>query len=201
MPITLQEMTARLGAADTPQKVVGILRPVGLETALDAQSRATLRASGRVLASRTGRLRQSIVGSSKGRSGAVVDVSLRAGGRVGNRSVPYAAAHEFGSTIRPKRARMLRIPLPAALTSAGVDRFPSPLRQTGAGLFYLRRSRRGNLILFNRVTSEPWYVLRDKVEIPARPFLRPSLLEAGRAVPKRIAKRLSAALTARAGGV
>jgi hypothetical protein len=201
MPITLQELTARLGAADTPAKVVGILRPVGIETALESQSRAQARVSGSVLAVRTGRLRQSIRGSVNSPGGGVIDVSLRAGGRVGNKSVPYAAAHEFGATIRPRRARMLRIPLPAALTGAGVDRFATPLRQTGAGLFYLRRSRRGSLILFHRVTGEPWYVLKDKTRIPERPYLRPSLLEAGRDVPARIAKRLSAALTASAGGV
>lgn len=200
MPITIDEFVARLGAVDTPDKVVGILYPAALATATDAQNRAQSRVANDVLRSRSGRLKSSIAGSVKGESGGSFAIVLRAGGRVGGYSVPYAAAHEFGATITPKRAKFLRIPLPAARTAAGVDRYATPLRQTGAGMFHVRRSASGRLLLFNNATGEPWYLLVRQSKVRARPFLRPSLTEAGEKLPGRIQKRLRDAVMAPKGG-
>ena len=44
----------------------------------------------------------------------------------GETNARIAAFRDTGGTIRPKAGRALRIPLPPALTSAGVDRFPWP---------------------------------------------------------------------------
>lgn len=99
----------------------------------------------------------------------------------------YANAILEDRTIRPRRAKYLAIPLPNALTKAGVARYPSPLRDSLPRAFpggtFVRRSRRGNLILFGlRVPGstfpEPLFVLkksvfqrgRDYVTVPQNTF-------------------------------
>jgi len=44
---------------------------------------------------------------------------------LGFSGVPYARIHEFGGTIRPKRAKWLTIPVGPALTASGVARGPA----------------------------------------------------------------------------
>lgn len=71
------------------------------------------------------------------------------------------------TTIRPKRAKMLAIPLPAAKTQAGVPRggprdFP--------GTFVIR-SKAGNLLVVQKGARNrllPLFVLKPSVRIPAR---------------------------------
>lgn len=89
----------------------------------------------------------------------------------------YYRIQEYGGTIVPKNARMLAIPLKAALTPAGASRYPSPLRQSLAMAFpegtFVRKSKAGNLILFGVKTSKrkkasqivPLFLLRDHVTI------------------------------------
>jgi phage gpG-like protein len=189
--ITMADLIVRLEGLDTREKIGRILRPVAMETALDAQGRAQVAVSGRTLSVRTGRLRQSIAGTSRDGSGGAFQAVLKAGGRVSDgSSVRYAGLHEYGGTIRPVRAKMLRIPLPAALTSAGVDRMATPLRATAPGMFHVRRSAAGNLVLIHNETGVPWYVLKSQSVIPARPYLRPALKAAGATVPGRVHRRL-----------
>jgi len=122
---------------------------------------------------RTGRLRASVrlvPKSGVKRSTTKLRVTLAGGGK----NVPYIYTHEYGATIRAKPGKALRIPLPAALTAAGVDRYPPPLKVTGRGKFYLAKSKKGNALLFNKRTDEPWYVLRKRVKIPPRPTIGPA---------------------------
>lgn len=86
----------------------------------------------------------------------------------------YAAIHESGGTITGK-GKLLAIPLAAARTSAGVSRYPSPLRQTLPASFpngtFVRRSRAGNLILFGKNPDRsitPLFALKQSVTIPPR---------------------------------
>lgn len=82
----------------------------------------------------------------------------------------YAAIHEFGGTIIPKRAQYLAIPLQAARTRAGVGRgSPRMFNNT-----FVARSRNGNLIIFQNQGSRivPLFVLKKEVRIPARMGLR-----------------------------
>tara|TARA_R110000824_G_scaffold249220_9_gene438191 strand:- start:294 stop:866 length:573 start_codon:yes stop_codon:yes gene_type:complete len=111
---------------------------------------------------RTGRLRASVNYKVKRLSNRI-QLVLKAGGK----RLPYLVTHEYGATIRMK-SKYLRIPLPAAKTKAGVDRYSTPLRTTGAGLFYAAKSKRGNLLLFSRKTNKPWYILKKSVTIPRR---------------------------------
>lgn len=77
--------------------------------------------------------------------------------------------HEKGGVVRAKRAQYLTIPLPAAMDSRGV-----PLRKRARDWdnTFVRRSRRGNLIVFRKLPSAnevtPLYVLKPSVYIPPR---------------------------------
>jgi phage gpG-like protein len=87
-------------------------------------------------------------------------------------NVVYARVQELGGTIS-KKDKMLTIPLDAAKTASGVSR-------GGARSFsdtFVKRSKAGNLIIFQSKGKDivPLFVLKDKVVIPARPYLRPAL--------------------------
>lgn len=113
----------------------------------------------------------------------------------------YAATQEFGDPNRvPRRARMLAIPLPEAKTPTGVSRYPSPLRKSLATAFpegtFVRKSQNGMfLILWGVRNGEPvpLFILKRRVNIPARMGARALLREklAG------IAARIEADLVAR----
>lgn len=85
-----------------------------------------------------------------------------------------AHVHEFGAVIRPKRAKFLTVPLPAALDSRGV-----PLKKSARDWenTFVARSKAGNLIIFQRRLSQivPLYVLKSSVKIPPRLGMRATL--------------------------
>jgi hypothetical protein len=141
------------------------LRKALISAALIAEAEAKKNAT-RNPKVRSGRLRASIRAEVQG-----LTMSLKAGG---TRNVRYAAQREFGGTIRPVRARWLTIPLPNALTGAGVPRFPGP--RSVPGLFTVR-SRAGNLVMMRKTANgvEPMYVLKDSVTQKAQPYLRPAV--------------------------
>jgi hypothetical protein len=78
-----------------------------------------------------------------------------------------------GTTIRPKNAQYLTIPLPGALTASGVPRG----RARDFDNTFFARSRGGRLILFQRQgkTIVPLFLLVKEVYVPARPALRPTM--------------------------
>lgn len=159
--ISLEQFAARLRAA--PGEFRQLLEREGLRLALRGEAAAKENAT-RTPRARTGRLRASIQGRSEvGREG----VTLRL--QAGDREVRYAKLQEVGGTVTGRP--YLRIPLPPALTGAGVDRYASPLRATAPGQFYLRRSKAGNLLLFNRADGRPWYVLKSSVTVRGSRFL------------------------------
>ena len=86
--------------------------------------------------------------------------------------------HEEGGTIRAKRAKYLTIPLPAALDPRGV-----PLRERARQWdnTFVKRSRRGNLIIFRKTPGAreltPLYILKTSVTIRPRLRLEPTLLK------------------------
>lgn len=189
--MTPDELSAKLRALGSG----GLAKIIGAELATSGakmEARAKLAVTGgNPLNTRTGRLRQSI--------GFFIETApdlalhLESGGkRTGRGEVRYAAIHEYGGTIVPKTAKMLRIPIRGgpALTGAGVDRFPTPLRAAAPpGFFSLAKSASGALSLVH--DGEPWYRLRRSVRIPARPYIRPSaeaeLPELGRSMSRAIA--------------
>jgi hypothetical protein len=82
--------------------------------------------------------------------------------------------HEFGATIRPKTAKYLTVPLPAALDANGI-----PLKKSARDWenTFVARSKAGNLIIFQRRMSQtvPLYVLKSSVRIPPRLGMRQTL--------------------------
>ncbi|MBY0560003.1 hypothetical protein [Hyphomicrobium sp.] len=82
--------------------------------------------------------------------------------------------HEYGATIRPKSAKFLTVPLPAALDGRGV-----PLKRSARDWqhTFVAKSRAGNLIIFQRRGSSvvPLYVLKTEVKIPPRLGMRTTL--------------------------
>lgn len=101
--------------------------------------------------------------------------SVSGGTEVG---VRYASTH-IGrkgkkTTIRPKRARKLTIPLPAALTGAGRMKYNSARNYPNLRII---KSKAGNLLLAQveggRIT--PFFVLKDRVDIMTR--VHPEVIE------------------------
>lgn len=89
---------------------------------------------------------------------------------VGPRNVRYAAIHEFGGTITPKKGQFLAIPVTTAARYAGSPRrFPSRLHAQMAG-------GGGALVDEN---GDIQYALKRSVTIPARPYVRPAMDEHG----------------------
>ncbi|MDD5486112.1 MAG: phage virion morphogenesis protein [Dehalococcoidales bacterium] len=122
--------------------------------------------SGQVLKRRTGRLASSM--------GYKVEESGDSfSGRVGS-PVEYAAIHETGGTIRATRTRYLTIPMPAALTPAGVVRKPAR-----RWLNTFVRTVKGNKYIFSKEGGRavPIFLLKQTVKIPKRPYIAPSVAE------------------------
>lgn len=101
--------------------------------------------------------------------------------RVGSNS-PYAKAHEFGGTVTAKDG-YLTIPL---------NREAKAMRKKKGGLRQFKlttiRSQAGNLLMGKQIGKKktdfkPLFLLKKSIQLPARPFVRPSFK---RAKPKII---------------
>lgn len=97
-----------------------------------------------------------------------IAVTATANEVTGSISPAKLTVHEHGATVTAKRAQYLTIPLRAAMDSRGV-----PLRSKARDWdnTFIARTKRGNLIIFQRQTGGriiPLYLLRKSVKIPAR---------------------------------
>lgn len=127
------------------------------------------------LAQRTGGMTQAFTSD-------VTQDGQGATGRIGYlyRTPPGASVHEgfdgrTSTTIRPRTAKMLAIPIPgmAGELPGGPAGGPRTIQNS-----FIARSRAGNLIIFERTASgiQPRYLLRTSVTVPARPALRPTMV-------------------------
>jgi phage gpG-like protein len=94
-------------------------------------------------------------------------------GEIGSSAI-YAAIHEFGGIIKPKRAKYLAIPLNAVKSSAGIARYkPMDFR----GKSFIFKSKKGSLLMAMKQEKslELLFALKEEVKIPARPFIFPAL--------------------------
>ena len=136
---------------------------------------------------RSGRLWNSIRSTVEDTEEGGFALTLKAGGRVSGGEVVYAAAQEFGATVRPRASDYLRIPLGPALTGAGVDRFGGSLRSYPGEGFFPFRSSRGGLFIGKKGDEigdgapRAWYALVREVKVPRTLFL-------GRAVEEAVGK-------------
>lgn len=124
------------------------------------------------LAVRSGRLRAAFTAE-------VLTAGQDVTGRIGYlyETPPGVAVHEgwpdnrSSTTIRPRRAQYLAIPLTEEARRGAPRSFGGTFVQT---------SRRGNLLIFQKTgggTIQPLYLLRQEVTVPARPALRPTMAQ------------------------
>jgi len=172
MPERLQEWSLRVQRAG-PAIALAIGK-VATKIALDGERNAKINATTR-MRKRTGHLRRSIQGRTKRASEDVIEVHVSAGGTAALGTIKYARIQELGGTVRPKTARMLAIPLGPALTAAGVNRRTSPRDNPNLVLI---KSRAGRLLLIDKYTGVPFYVLKHQVEIKPKYYLRDGLKKA-----------------------
>jgi len=166
--ITLTELSERLKNTSSGQ-LLRELHTIALDYAAKGETFAKGYASTR-LNVRSGRLVASIAGRVVKRKG-YVGLKLSAGG--GGDDVKYAATHEYGATIRPVNAKYLAIPIhPSLKTAAGVGKVPGP-RDIGGLAF--AQSLKGQPLLVHQKTGAAWFLLRQQVKIPARPYLAPAM--------------------------
>jgi len=114
------------------------------EAVQKASGRLVDLAQGREIHRRTGRLAASISSRVEQEAAAVF---ARLGLLTGGDLLAYAAIQEFGGTVRPKRAKVLTIPLAAALTPAGVPRFTAR-EASEQYLTFWHKQQDGDLILY-----------------------------------------------------
>lgn len=115
----------------------------------------------KTLSRRSGRLMQSIADSVKVTGQKIDTIEGQIGGPF------WLRTHEFGATIRPKKALYLTIPLPAALRTNGTK-----LRKSARDWpnTFVRMSKKGNLLIFQRRGERivPLYLLKKEVKIKPR---------------------------------
>ena len=174
--ITIDQWAAHLRKITQGGELVKAIQSIGVKLALEGKRHAVFgvtNSPGGVRV-RSGALRRSIKGKSKGIAGGA-EITISSNSR-------YASTHEQdgkrGSKMTIKRkpgGPHLTIPIHSSLkTAAGDTKGISP--HDVPDLKYIV-SKKGNKLLVKSIGKEiePWFLLLDEVEIPARPFLRPAL--------------------------
>lgn len=162
MAETMAQAAARLRAAadDLGER----LYRAGIRAALHMEGLAKDNATTRPQA-RSGTLRRSIRAVAE-RQGLRLTVGVEAG----SERINYARLQEEGGTVRPVRGRFLVIPLPPALTGAGVPRYSGP-RAAGDLRFVPIRGGQAGLLVRTKGAGEALYLLVREARIPATRFL------------------------------
>jgi hypothetical protein len=106
----------------------------------------------------------------------------------------YMITHEEGAIISVKNAKYLTIPLPAALTTAGMRQ---RISSRGFKNTFIQKSRNGNLLIFQRRAGGrvvPLYLLKKTTYIPARLNFQKTFESQLPYFEERIFERISAEL-------
>jgi phage gpG-like protein len=156
------------------EKIQATLTPVMLGIAVKlAKHIERDKLAGQVLHRRTGKLARSILGTMESNASSVDAI-------VGTKT-EYARIQELGGTVTAgKTSQWLTIPLEAALTGAAVMKYPKA--RDYPNTFFKRGAASGgkNLILWQKLAANKivsLFLLRKSVNIPARPYMKPSLQE------------------------
>jgi hypothetical protein len=132
--------------------------------------------SGQSLDVRTGNLRRAVFHE----VGRLPDGDVFTKLGVDKKKAPYAAIHEMGGVIRPKKARHLTIPLTAARTGKGVAKFSARDVIQNPGSFGYVGTFTHNKIIFGKKQDggiEPLFALKDQVTIKAVGYLSKTVQE------------------------
>lgn len=114
------------------------------------------------LAKRTGALSRAL------KTGGTVQDAAKIADVTGEISLPGKnRIHEYGGTITPKAGEYLFVPLPDALNADGTPRKLNPRQWQNT---FIAESRKGNLILFQRLGRKltPLYALKRQVRVRPR---------------------------------
>lgn len=169
-------------------------------TAQRVLAEVKLNLSGRVLHTRTNRLRNSAQAVANPEADTRVVVTARVGGG-GVGEVPYASIHEHGGVIRPKNGKWLAIPVGPALKggkNGGAGMWPRDIPD----LHYLELHAGRKAMLAKRVGRgkraqlQPWFILVRSVRMPTRPYLAPAVDAVVPTIPATIGEQLRARLGA-----
>lgn len=200
----LSELARRF--EDAPNRMRTIVRGAMRQGMRRAENRARELVTGDVLQVRSGALRRSI-SSRVDESG---DTILgRVGVLKGEKTLAYARAQEEGATITPKRAKVLTIPLKAALTPAGVPRFTA--REAAEQyLTFWHKQQDGDLILYGYKGSGknvkekqlvPLFAGVTKVTLKPTRFLSRAVADTLPSIREDIQRQIVAGLLAQSGPV
>jgi phage gpG-like protein len=120
---------------------------------------------------RTGALRRSIVSVVSGSDLDILRASVGSASKVGGLELVYAPIHEFGGTVRAKKAYKrvpggpyLNIPLPSNKTAAGVTRLQAREVFSQGGTVIKTKSGKYGILL----NGQMMFILKKQVVIPAR---------------------------------
>ena len=170
---SLKRLQARFRTA--PVRVYGAIRESVKKDASDWKREMVKRTKGGTradgLGRRTGDLARSISARTTGTSPNINSITMR----LVSAGVPYAPIHEFGGTIKPRRAKNLTIPLDDNLTAGGDVRYPSARALFGQNsssqnAFVMRVNGKAFIVLKRRGESDLkflWLLVKS-VKIPAR---------------------------------
>jgi hypothetical protein len=164
--VTLDQARAELERMRV-KNIPMVLKRSRYQLALNAKRHADINVSGAVLRTRSGSLKKYVAMQPIYQDGELTHWGLPAG----EKEARIGAFQETGGTIVPKVAKMLRIPLRAAQTAAGVDRYAGRRLRTAPG-FFIYRSGDGRLSLLRRTGTkvEAWYSLVFSATIRAHPW-------------------------------
>jgi len=173
----------------SPDKANNIMFRGMRSASLAVERQLKLNLSGKMLKTRTGRLRASI-GSMVTKRGIEIMALIGSGVRNAKGRVKYANIQETGGIIRAKSGKFLAIPLPAALTPAGVPKKTSPLDYVNTfiakGVIFQKKGKK----------FTPLYALKKSVRIPASKYLSKTLTETNRRVVGILLKTIDGGLKA-----
>lgn len=140
----------------------------------------------------SGRLLNSIFTRVELRSGSQLPVGI-----IGTRGIPYGAVHEYGNdNIRPKKAKHLWV----KQWGGKADKFRRmtprefiAAKEADPRQYSIFPSKKGNLVAAWTPTDKeviPLFILRDRVSIPARPYIRPAIEEALNTYPQTMRQQI-----------
>jgi|TARA_Y100000289_G_C3908311_1_gene143186 phage gpG-like protein len=166
--------------------IIKTLNRFAIKKAARAESYAK-REAGSVLNVRSGRLRASISAKAVSEGRSTVGILLQAGGR--SKGVSYARIHEDGGEIKPKTSKFLTIPVHDSLTTgSGVARYASARDVPGLAF---AQSRKGQPLLVHQVTGEVFYLLKKRIRIKKRPYMKPAIDRVQREIGRELKPLIS----------
>lgn len=155
---------------------------------LDLDPRVQQNLAGTILNRRTGNLAARTRVTKATITGRQVSINIQTNG------IPYGLIHETGGTIVPKSKQFLTIPLPGALTPSGVLRKSAGELQQNPSPFDTTFIHDGTIIGERNDALTPLFILRKKVEIPARRWASSAVDSTINSFLKRLQVQIDASL-------